>query len=112
MDGVALGGNHIALLVHRFTEYIEYASQHSGSHRHRDGCAGIHRHHAAPQAIRGAHGHGASPATGQVLLHFQGEPGGSAIHLVIHGESIVESRHLCAGKVNVDHGTDDLHNVS
>ena len=112
MDGVALGSRHLTFLIYRFTEHIENASQYPGSHRHRDGCAGIHRHHATSQAIRGAHSHGASPTTGQVLLHFQGEPRGLAIYLVIHGKGIVEGRHLCAGKVNINDGTDDLHNVS
>ena len=48
-----------------------------------------------------------------MLLHFQGELGRIAVHLVLEFEGVINSGHfLFAGKFHVHNRTDDLNDVS
>ena len=71
MDRVVSLGVDRTLVVDRFADHVEDASQGGGTHGHRDGLARIRGVHAAAQTVGAGHGHRAHPVVAQVLLHFE-----------------------------------------
>ena len=60
---------------------------------------------AASQAVGGAHGDGAHDPLADLLLHLKGQA-------VVDLERVIHLGHGAAGKLHVDHGTDDLGDLS
>src|SRR6266498_204621 len=79
-----------ALLVNRRAGHVENAAHRAFADRHGDGRAAVGDFHAAFEAFGGGHGDGADPVVAQVLLHFEGQLGGRALHGVIDGQRVVE----------------------
>ena len=83
---------HGALLVHGVAGHVKHAAHHAVAHRHADRLAGVGDVHAALEAFRGAHRHGAHPVVAKVLLHLERQLGGLAAHFKLHGQRVVNGR--------------------
>ena len=109
VDASHPGAVRLAPLVHGFTQNIENAAQNARSHRHFNGVAQIAHGHAAAQAVRGTHGHGAHPAVADVLLDFQHQGLALPVDLIIHFQGIEQGgKRFGPGKIGIDNGADDL----
>ncbi len=56
--------------VHRTSHDVQHPAQGFGTHRHRDGAAGVLGRHAADQTISDVHGDGAHHVVPQMLGYF------------------------------------------
>ena len=70
--------------------------------------------HAALQAFRRAHGNGTHHAVAQLLLHFEGQAlfSQGIAFILFKDESFVNLRHGITGELNVNHGANDLNDLS
>ena len=109
MNALFPGAVKGAAFVHGVTQHIEDAAQHALPHRHFNGVPRIPHGHAAAQAVRGAHGHGAHPAVADVLLDFQHQGLAFSVNFIVHFQRIEQGRkRFSLGKIRIDHGADDL----
>ena len=104
----------VAAVVDRATEHVHNAAQGLGTNRDGDFMAGALDLHAALQAFRRAHGNGTHHAVAQLLLHFEGQAlfSQGIAFILFKDESFVNLRHGITGELNVNHGANDLNDLS
>src|SRR5579863_7985099 len=114
MNGIVCRAGKRAELIHGLAKNVHHAAKSGAADGHFDGLAEVLRLHAAHEALGGLHGDGADAAFAKVLLHFSGyvnrsgnvKPFAGDVHV------IVNSRKMTRFKLNVEHRTDDLYDVT
>src|SRR5205807_6954583 len=100
--------NRAVRKIHRLAEDVEHAAERRRTDRHRDALAGIDNLHAALHAVGRLHGDGPHPVLTEVLLDL-------ADHvqiLALDEQSAVDLGQPPVRELDVDDGTDDLHDAS
>ncbi len=109
MNAFHAGAGERAAFVHGFTQHIEDAAKNALPHRYLNGVPRIAHAHAAAQAVRGTHGHGAHPAVADVLLDFQHQGLALSVDFIVHFQGIEQGgKRFSLGEIRIDHGADDL----
>jgi peptide chain release factor 1 len=95
-------------LVDRGAEHVHDAAERADAHRHRDRATGVVGNQVALQAVGGTERDRAHDAVAELLLHFQRDRSGGALHL----ERVVHPRHALAREFDVDDRADDLNDLA
>ncbi len=113
VDRVADLGRDRAALVDRLADHVHDPAQGLGTDGDHDGLARVDRVHAADQAVGRVHRDAADDVVAQVLGDLDDEvPLLVADARVGDPDRVVERRQLLGLEPDVDHGPDDLHDVS
>ena len=108
VNRVVLLGHDRAALVDRGAGHVEHASHDAGADRHADRPAAVGDLEAALESFGARHRDGADPSIAEVLLHFERQRHRLILDRVLDGQGVGDRRQR-AGKRDVHHRTDDLH---
>src|SRR5258708_4585385 len=114
MDGITLRVDDGAQAVYRLTDNVEYPTERSFAHRHRDWATSINRFHAAHHTIRGQHGNRAHATLAQMLLDFGNHIDwrGNVETFGHNAQSLMDRGQVFSCEFHVDDGSNDLHDVA
>src|SRR4029077_534451 len=114
MNRIVLVADDRSELVDRLTQNVHDTAEGSAANRHGDPHACVVSLHAAHHAFGGLHGDRADAALAQMLLHFDDhvERLGNVVTFAGNADSVKNSREMPALKLNVQHRSDDLYDVS
>jgi hypothetical protein len=103
-----------AKLVDRLAQNVHHAPQRWTADWHSDGLAEVVSLHTADHAFHRFHGDGAHAALAEVLLYFGGHVQrlGQVVTFAGDANGVEDRGQVSRFKLNVEHGSDDLHNVS
>src|SRR5688572_14489430 len=110
MDRVTFSVLHLTEVIYWLSHDVEYSSQSSLAHWHRDWTTGVDGLHAANHTVGGQHGNRAHATLAKVLLHFRDqidlgrniEPFGN------DSEGLIDRRQKACHEFNVNHRANNL----
>src|SRR6185437_16138780 len=111
MDRHALFASHRAKIVHRLTNHVDDAAEHTFADRNRDGSAEVNDFHPANHTVSGLHGDATHPAFAQVLLHLNNHVNrvGNIEPFADHIECLINRWQLVFAELHVNRGSRDLY---
>ena len=114
VNRIVLVADDRSKLIDRLAQNVHHAAQRGPADRNGDASAGVKRLHAANHSFGGLHGDGADAAFAEMLLHFDDhvERLGNVVAFAGDANGVVDGRQVAGLKLNVEHRSDDLDDVS
>ena len=114
MNRIIRVGHNRTELIHRLAEHVHHAAQRRPANRNFDACTKIVRLHSAHHALDRLHRNRADAALAKVLLHFRDnvERRRNVVAFARDANRVKNCGQFVRFKLNVEHGSDNLHDVS